>query len=489
MRSPMAEDAQSADKRASMQDWRSFPYFLTDEVWSMLCSSQSQLKKVDGLVNHLLLMGLRNASEPTQGLIAAVIGRHELDGSRFAALLATVKSVLKTHTVRARQSGKPFPAGLRLDVLPQLPEQLPEEFARHVAPNGFAKIPEGVDIEAIHQVARSCGVRSTHRTRVLSQQMVRGDSMPGLGGPMVSGFAQGFMSAMMQGASWAGREEVGLRNLQFLNRDPLPTSSRRQDDLARLLNRAQEGSADASSSVSAPTAASQAALTAPPQTALALLEPTQCSQVQETENVLRVTGSDLPAKESLALSQKSQSVEILEKKPNDPKASTGVETEEHLSAKTETSVAAGVAMLAQAHYQKELESDPVQQPVKKRGRPPQKGHGKGMKRPASCVEPEATPVASQDIPKNKATEKKGTKPPGKPSTPAVGKRPAGRSAKSSKQTKEAEVTSRVMKSEKEKPLTHAMRRSLRPKGCATCRATVGCCPSCWKKRGYVNLVD
>ena len=52
MRSPMAEDAQSADKRASMQDWRSFPYFLTDEVWSMLCSSQSQLKKVDGLVNH-----------------------------------------------------------------------------------------------------------------------------------------------------------------------------------------------------------------------------------------------------------------------------------------------------------------------------------------------------------------------------------------------------------------------------------------------------
>ena len=279
MRSPMAEDAQSADKRASMQDWRSFPYFLTDEVWSMLCSSQSQLKKVDGLVNHLVLMGLRNASEPTQGLIAAVIGRHELDGSRFAALLATVKSVLKTHTVRARQSGKPFPAGLRLDVLPQLPEQLPEEFARHVAPNGFAKIPEGVAIEAIHQVARSCGVRSTHRTRVLSQQMVRGDSIPGLGGPMVSGFAQGFMSAMMQGASWAGREEVGLRNLQFLNRDPLPTSSRRQDDLARLLNRAQEGSADASSSVPALTAASQAALTAPPQTALALLEPTQCSQV------------------------------------------------------------------------------------------------------------------------------------------------------------------------------------------------------------------
>ena len=89
--SPMAEDAQ---KRASMQDWRSFPYFLTVEVWTTLQSAQcSQLKKVDALVNHVVSMGLRNASGPTQGLIAAVIGRHELDGSRFAALLATVKSV------------------------------------------------------------------------------------------------------------------------------------------------------------------------------------------------------------------------------------------------------------------------------------------------------------------------------------------------------------------------------------------------------------
>ena len=74
---PMAEDAQ---KRASMQDWRSFPYFLTAEVWSSLCSAQcSQLKKVDALVKHLVSMGLRNPSEMTQGLIAAVIGRHELD--------------------------------------------------------------------------------------------------------------------------------------------------------------------------------------------------------------------------------------------------------------------------------------------------------------------------------------------------------------------------------------------------------------------------
>ena len=147
---PMTEDAQ---KRASMQDWRSFPYFLTAEVWSSLCSAQcSQLKKVDALVKHLVFMGLRNPSEMTQGLIAAVIGRHELDDSRFAALLATVKSVSKTHTVRARQSGLAYPAGLRLDILPQLPEQLPEDFVRHVAPHGFAEIPEGVDIEAIQQV-------------------------------------------------------------------------------------------------------------------------------------------------------------------------------------------------------------------------------------------------------------------------------------------------------------------------------------------------
>ena len=91
---PYLQWLKDAQKRASMQDWRSFPYFLTVEVWTTLQSAQcSQLKKVDALVNHVVSMGLRNASGPTQGLIAAVIGRHELDGSRFAALLATVKSV------------------------------------------------------------------------------------------------------------------------------------------------------------------------------------------------------------------------------------------------------------------------------------------------------------------------------------------------------------------------------------------------------------
>ena len=29
--SPMAEDSQSSEKRASMQDWRSFPYFLLED--------------------------------------------------------------------------------------------------------------------------------------------------------------------------------------------------------------------------------------------------------------------------------------------------------------------------------------------------------------------------------------------------------------------------------------------------------------------------
>ena len=267
---PMTEDAQ---KRASMQDWRSFPYFLTAEVWSSLCSAQcSQLKKVDALVKHLVFMGLRNPSEMTQGLIAAVIGRHELDDSRFAALLATVKSVSKTHTVRARQSGLAYPAGLRLDILPQLPEQLPEDFVRHVAPHGFAEIPEGVDIEAIQQVARSCGVRSTHRTRVLSQQMVRGDPTASFGGPMASGFAQGFMSAMMHGASLAAREDGGLRNLQFLNREAAPATSRRQDDLARLLNGATDRDVAKSSEV-------------PQGQQLALVAPAQCSQTEVAKNM------------------------------------------------------------------------------------------------------------------------------------------------------------------------------------------------------------
>ena len=423
----MTEDAQ---KRASMQDWRSFPYFLTAEVWSSLCSAQcSQLKKVDALVKHLVSMGLRNPSEMTQGLIAAVIGRHELDDSRFAALLATVKSVSKTHTVRARQSGLAYPAGLRLDILPQLPEQLPEDFVRHVAPHGFAEIPEGVDIEAIQQVARSCGVRSTHRTRVLSQQ----------------------------------------------------------------LNGATDRDVAKSSEV-------------PQGQQLALVAPAQCSQTEAAKNMSTAEAVDAKVKESSAGSRQPQSVEIVEQKPNDPKVSTVLDTEQGAPAKAETSVAAGVAMLAEAHYQKELESDPAQQPVKKRGRPPQNGPVKGMKRPASCVEPQVPAVAPQDGSKKNAAEKKG---PGQSGTTAALKRPAGcltkttkgksctlaaakgkvgRPSKCSKQTKEVAATT-VERPDKKKPLTHAMRCAMKPKGCATCRHTVGCCPSCWRKRGYIKLVD
>ena len=483
---PMTEDAQ---KRASMQDWRSFPYFLTAEVWSSLCSAQcSQLKKVDALVKHLVFMGLRNPSEMTQGLIAAVIGRHELDDSRFAALLATVKSVSKTHTVRARQSGLAYPAGLRLDILPQLPEQLPEDFVRHVAPHGFAEIPEGVDIEAIQQVARSCGVRSTHRTRVLSQQMVRGDPTASFGGPMASGFAQGFMSAMMHGASLAAREDGGLRNLQFLNREAAPATSRRQDDLARLLNGATDRDVAKSSEV-------------PQGQQLALVAPAQCSQTEVAKNMSTAEAVDAKVKESSAGSRMPESVEIVEQKPNDPKVATVLDTEQGAPAKAETSVAAGVAMLAEAHYQKELESDPAQQPVKKRGRPPQNGPVTGMKRPASCVEPQVSAVAPQDGSKKNSAEKKG---PGQSGTTAALKRPAGcltkttkgkttkgkvgRPAKCSKQTKEVAATT-VEQPDKKKPLTHAMRCAMKPKGCATCRHTVGCCPSCWRKRGYIKLVD
>ena len=483
---PMTEDAQ---KRASMQDWRSFPYFLTAEVWSSLCSAQcSQLKKVDALVKHLVFMGLRNPSEMTQGLIAAVIGRHELDDSRFAALLATVKSVSKTHTVRARQSGLAYPAGLRLDILPQLPEQLPEDFVRHVAPHGFAEIPEGVDIEAIQQVARSCGVRSTHRTRVLSQQMVRGDPTASFGGPMASGFAQGFMSAMMHGASLAAREDGGLRNLQFLNREAAPATSRRQDDLARLLNGATDRDVAKSSEV-------------PQGQQLALVAPAQCSQTEVAKNMSTAEAVDAKVKESSAGSRMPEFVEIVEQKPNDPKVATVLDTEQGAPAKAETSVAAGVAMLAEAHYQKELESDPAQQPVKKRGRPPQNGPVTGMKRPASCVEPQVSAVAPQDGSKKNSAEKKR---PGQSGTTAALKRPAGcltkttkgkttkgkvgRPAKCSKQTKEVAATT-VEQPDKKKPLTHAMRCAMKPKGCATCRHTVGCCPSCWRKRGYIKLVD
>ena len=109
-----ASDAAGADERPSMQDWTSFPEFLTEEQWNLLISRETrQLKNIETLSKHLVNLGLRNPSERTMCTVALVVshcsGQHDdEDGPRLQALLQTVKSVIRAHTTRAKQVSSPL---------------------------------------------------------------------------------------------------------------------------------------------------------------------------------------------------------------------------------------------------------------------------------------------------------------------------------------------------------------------------------------------
>lgn len=100
--------------RLAMQDYRNFPLFLTEEVWRKLLDDNTpQFRRLECLVTFLVVrLGLRHASELTQAVVASVIegGRSSLAAAQ-TALLNTVKSVLKTASLRAKHSGTPLPAG------------------------------------------------------------------------------------------------------------------------------------------------------------------------------------------------------------------------------------------------------------------------------------------------------------------------------------------------------------------------------------------
>lgn len=136
-----ASDASGAEGRAPMQDWKSFPEFLCEGHWKTLQSKdERQLKKIEVLSRHLVDMGLRHPSERTTTTLASVVshcsGQHnDEDAARLQALLQTVKSVLKAHTVRARQVAAPvFTAYLQ--TLPASVAELPEAMREHFFPGG-----------------------------------------------------------------------------------------------------------------------------------------------------------------------------------------------------------------------------------------------------------------------------------------------------------------------------------------------------------------
>ena len=221
----MAQDGNHQLRRASMQDYRSFPFYLSQEIWDVLADRKmSQVSRVDRLVRHLVNnLGMRHPTEPSMAVIASLVGQQDnLTIPQLLTLLQTVKSVLKTTVTRAGHSGIPLPAGRYLDLLPNQVSELPNDVAQAVAPGGFAAPPTSVDLNVVWQTARTIPLRNRHRDVQLQRQLDNQQNMlalQGLPDPRMAGLQMAqtvaAFAVAMGGQTAARQPDALLPNLQI----------------------------------------------------------------------------------------------------------------------------------------------------------------------------------------------------------------------------------------------------------------------------------
>ena len=194
-------EEKDVSRRASMQDYRAFPLFLSQEIWDALADRRvTQLGRVDRLARYLVnTLGLRHPTEPSMAVVASLVGHMEnVTDAEVFKLVPTVKSVLKTTVTRAKQGGIPLPAGRYLENLPNQVQDLPSDVTQQVAPAGFAVPPTSLDLNAVWQTARTIPLRNTHRDVQLQKQLESQQNvMLGFADPRVAG-SLGFREARFE---------------------------------------------------------------------------------------------------------------------------------------------------------------------------------------------------------------------------------------------------------------------------------------------------
>ena len=450
--------------RAQMQDWRTFPFFLTQELWTHLEETPGlpQMNRMERLSRFLVnVLGMRNPSEQTMAVMCALICRTEMDPSRLSASLQTLKTVLRTHLCRAVQQGLAVPGGVHVELLPSSFAELPDVVRQHLAGVAFVAPPDTVNVAEVLQHARGIPLRNTHRSATLQRQMQQ---------PLLFGGAAGAMSnqlveAAALVASAALRMPVaenhgGLSNLQLFPGNRLVSSNGSQN--RQLQNLLQRHDVEAASVASA-------AVPAPAQAPLAIMDVRP--EATQQGNAAGVDGQPSASRAEIAsplvtadITQSSDELQRAAKEDKVDLVAPRVDAlrEQESVQQAPKQVAAAVAQLAKAHYGEDLDLEP--RPPKPRGRPPNalkrpasaEGIPKTMKKPAAAVS--SSSLSTEDPSRQVGCMKK----------PSAKKRP--------------QTTTSVKNT-----VTKAQRMRQRPHGCTTCRNTAGCCPSCWKKRGYEVL--
>ena len=468
-----------APRRANMQDYRNFPLYLTADLWNVLESTEtttSQLRKIELLCNYLVSsLGLRHASEPTQSVLVALVGRR-MEALQQSALLQTIKSVLRTTCTRARHSGTPLPGNVYLEQLPAGLDDLPEAFRTHVATLGISAVPAGVNLEEIWQSARATPVRSRNQQLVL-QQAVHGRAPQGVASlQCMQVFQQQLatqtatmMAHAVVGALQPRDQELPLRNLHvFARQTETGAAAPRAAGLEQLMLRAQtHGASLAALQVERRSEPVLALANGPAQgggsteeSAAALENGVAAPEIQpgEVPGALPAASGAVPNAAFAAADGAAVAAAAAAEKPEPP-------------TEIPSQVAATVQSLAKAHYEKALPDS---------GKGKGKGLKKSLKRPSAVRQtPLKRPAAAQAPAVEKTREHDE---PAKSSTAtSAKKRPA--SAAGGKASKKRPAAAGSAEGGL-KPLSEKERFKLQPHGCPTCRGRPGCCRSCWAKRGF-----
>ena len=457
----MAAALETVPGRAHMQDWRNFPFFLTQEIWKYLEETPGlpQMNRMERLSRFLVnVLGMRNPSEQTMAVMCALICRTEMEPSRLSASLQTLKTVLRTTICRAAQQGLAVPGGLHVEVLPSTFAELPAVVCQNLVGVAIVAPPDTVNVAEVLQHAKGIPLRTTHRSVALQRQMQQ---------PLQFGGAAGIMSnqlveAAALVASAALRMPVaetqgGLSNLQISpgNRS-VPSNGSQPRQLQTLLQRHEMEAASVAS----------VAMPAPAQAPLAIMDGRP--EAVQQGNAAGVDGQPSAARTEIAepvvTVDVSRDVEDLPRAPKEDGEATRAAAllEQEALKQAPQQVASAVAQLAKAHYREDLDMEP--QPPKPRGRPPN-----ALKRPAAKL----------------AMSNAKKKPAAAVSSPSVSTEQTSRQVVSMKKPSAKQMPQ--SKTSVQKTVTKAQRMRQRPHGCATCRKTPGCCPSCWKKRGYEVL--
>eukprot|EP00435_Cladocopium_sp_Y103_P021328 s1875_g5.t1 len=491
-----------AQQRASMQDYRNFLLYLTAPLWNMLeggDATVSQLRKIEVVCTHLVnQLGLRHASEPTQSVLVALFGRR-LDALQQSALLQTIKSVLRTTTMRARQVGTPLPGNHYLLRLPAGQAELPDAFRAHVATLGITPAPPGVNLEEIWQAARATPLRSRNQQLVL-QQAAQGRAGQGMTPVMqtmalqqqvatqVATQTAAMMATALAGALGHREMEAPLRNLEIFGR-PAATATPRSSALEQLMERAETVSSNVASSASAGAAASTPLLalangsveTVPERTTSRTAATPVPGATVDTPGCVAVPvpeGTSMTLPSSRVLNAGHAGCAAF---PSVVATAVAEGDQEPPATEIPSKVAESVQKLANAHYQKVLPEESLEKVSKGKGRG--KGRVRALKKPAASKafmkKPGAASAASAGVSQE---GKEHDEPVRAAIAGRAMKRPASAAGCQSSKKRPAAAGSAVVDL---KPLSEKERFKLQPDGCSGCRGRPGCCRSCWAKRGFL----